>query len=256
MGEQRQELHPHAALRAAAKRLLEWSEGGTDFAEWDMRVEELREAVAAIPPSEGMTLAPGLAKQLGALVKEQARSRIGIYPDGNPNAAARSQGDPSGALRPEPEAAGQDPVVGHKTFRDGPLGFRHEPLRQSEADAIMASVRAADARRVELMPDEQSAIRMMFEARQRLIGLGWRDATYCPKDGREFDVIEPGSTGIHRCHYSGEWPTGSWWITDERDIYPSRPVLFRLSPTSVQLPEPPQAASGCSHTARSDGAKE
>jgi len=129
--------------------------------------------------------------------------------------------------RPAPE---RDPVVGHKTYRDGPLGFWHEPLRQSEAEAIMATVDAATKRRAELMPDEQAAIRMMFEARQRLMELGWKDATYCPKDGSEFDAIEPGSTGIHRCHYSGEWPTGHWWIVGDGDLYPSRPVLYRKTP--------------------------
>ena len=128
-----------------------------------------------------------------------------------------------------------DPVVGHKTFRDGPHGFRHEPLRASEADAIMASIEAADKRRAELMPTEQDAIRMMFEARQRLMELGWNDATYCPKDGSEFDAIESGSTGIHRCHYSGEWPNGHWWIAGDGDLYPSRPVLYRAGP-----PKPPR----------------
>lgn len=126
--------------------------------------------------------------------------------------------------------AEKDPIVGHKTFRDGPIGFRHEPLRASEADAIMASVREADKRRAELMPDEKAAIRMMFEASQRLMELGWSDAIYCPKDGSVFDAIEPGSTGIHKCFYQGEWPNGFWWIADDCDTYPSRPVLFRAAP--------------------------
>lgn len=123
----------------------------------------------------------------------------------------------------------KDPIVGHKTFRDGPMGFRHEPLRASEAEAIMAAVHEADKRRAELMPDEKAAIRMMSEARQRLMELGWRDAIYCPKDGSVFDSIEPGSTGIHKCFYHGEWPNGRWWIADDFDMYPSRPVLFRLA---------------------------
>lgn len=125
-----------------------------------------------------------------------------------------------------------DPVVGHKTFRDGPLGFRHEPLRASEAEALMAQVEAATQRRAELMPDEPAAIRMMFEAHQRLKELGWNDAIYCPKDGSEFDVIEPGSTGIHRCHYHGEWPTGKWYIAADGDLWPSRPVLYRKTPNT------------------------
>lgn len=134
-------------------------------------------------------------------------------------------------------AADADPIVGHKTYRDGVLGFRHEPLRQREAEALIAAADAAGRRRAELMPDEQAAIRMMFEARQRLMELGWNDAIYCPKDGSEFDAIEPGSTGIHRCHYRGEWPNGHWHIASDGDLYPSRPVLYRAG--SATPPQPP-----------------
>ena len=116
-------------------------------------------------------------------------------------------------------------VVGHKTFRNPDGSFRHEPLYADEAAELWASAEAAQARRAEQMPDEQAAIRAMFEAWQRLKELGWREAMYCPKDGSYFDVIEPGSTVIHRCNYYGEWPTGSYWIDGDS---PSHPVLFRL----------------------------
>jgi hypothetical protein len=124
------------------------------------------------------------------------------------------------------------PIVGHKTFSDG----HHEPLRQSEAAAIMAASDAAKALRTRRMPDERAAIDAMFEAWQRLKELGWNDAQYCPKDGSLFDVIEPGSTGIHRCRYEGEWPKGSWWIEGDGDLWPSRPVLFRV-------PAPPSSGA-------------
>jgi hypothetical protein len=127
-----------------------------------------------------------------------------------------------------------DDIVGHKTFADGPLSFRHEPLTRAEADAIMAKVEKAQQDRVERMPDERSAIKAMFEAWLRLKELGWREAIYCPKDGTPFEVIEAGSTGIHRCVYEGEWPKGSWWILEDGDMSPSRPVLFRLSPATEQ----------------------
>jgi hypothetical protein len=124
----------------------------------------------------------------------------------------------------EPAAPGApDPIVGHTTFSDG----RHEPLRQSEATAIIAASDAAKARRAEQMPDERSAIEAMFEAWLRLKELGWKEAIYCPKDGSLFDAIEPGSTGIHRCRYEGTWPTGGWWIVGDDDLWPSRPVLYR-----------------------------
>jgi hypothetical protein len=118
-----------------------------------------------------------------------------------------------------------DPIVGHATFRDG----HHEPLRQSEAAALIAASDEAKARRVEQMPDERAAINAMFDAWLRLKELGWNQAEYCPKDGSLFDAIEPGSTGIHRCRYEGKWPNGHWWIVGDDDLYPSRPVLFRLA---------------------------
>jgi len=74
---------------------------------------------------------------------------------------------------------------------------------------------------------ENAAIQKLFEAYQELKRLGWNDAMYCPKDGPWFDAIEVGSTGIHNCHYEGEWPTGTWWISDAHDLWPARPVLFR-----------------------------
>lgn len=118
-------------------------------------------------------------------------------------------------------------VVGHKTFRDGPLSFRHEPLTRAEADALWDAAETAKAERASRMPDEQAAIRALFDAWLRLKELGWREAIYCPKDGSPFDAIEVGSTGIHECVYRGEWPQGGWWILDENDEWPSRPVLFR-----------------------------
>ena len=119
-------------------------------------------------------------------------------------------------------------VEGHKTFSNPDGSYRHEPLYQHEADAIMAQVEANDKRRKELMPDEDSAIRLLFDAYVRLKEFGWNDAIYCPKYGRVFDAIECGSTGIHPCTYQGEWPEGSWWIDD----CPSRPVLYRSALTA------------------------
>lgn len=120
-----------------------------------------------------------------------------------------------------------DPVVGHKTLKDG----THLPLLKSEADSIMAEVNLRRAERASRMPDERSAINAMFDAWLRLKELGWREAVYCPKDGTSFDVIEPGSTGIHPCHYSGEWPTGYFMVGSDLDDYGlGRPVLFKLRP--------------------------
>jgi len=120
-----------------------------------------------------------------------------------------------------------DPIVGHKTFSTPDGGFRHEPLLKSEAEALWAASEAAREKRAADMPDEKSAIAMFFEAWLRLKELGWKEAQYCPKDGTSFDAIEAGSTGIHRCHYQGQWATGSYWVEAHSDLFPSRPVLYR-----------------------------
>lgn len=98
-----------------------------------------------------------------------------------------------------------------------------------EWDDQESAFAARDAARAALMPTEQDAIRLMHEAYTRLKDLGWNDPIYCPKDGSEFDVIEPGSTGIHPCIYMGDWPTGGWWIVSHGDLSPSRPVLYRVT---------------------------
>ena len=115
-----------------------------------------------------------------------------------------------------------DPVVGHKTFRDG-ISFRHEPLRQSEADALMKRIDEADKRRAELMPTEQDAVRMMFQAWQRLKELGWRETMYGPTN-ETVQLIESGSSGIHKGQRWNEWPEKTWWIDGDS---PSNPCLFK-----------------------------
>lgn len=86
-----------------------------------------------------------------------------------------------------------------------------------------------------LMPTEQDAINLMHDCYRRLEELGWQQAIYCPKDGSEFDALEAGSTGIHRCYYDGEWPQGHWWIAEDGDLWPSRPILYR--PTEKEVAE-------------------
>lgn len=85
----------------------------------------------------------------------------------------------------------------------------------------------ARQRRAREMPTEKEALATMFDAYHRLQELGWREACYCPKDGSTFNVIEPGSTGIHKAHYLGGWPDGTFWLEDSGDLWPSSPVLYR-----------------------------
>ena len=99
-------------------------------------------------------------------------------------------------------------------------------ISDEEFDRVVASIEETKAARAECMPTEADALRVMFTAWQRLKELGWNNAIYCPKDGSEFSAIEAGSTGIHRCTYSGKWPDGHWWVHDG-DTWPSRPILWR-----------------------------
>lgn len=115
------------------------------------------------------------------------------------------------------------------SFVEG-IGRLHLIITAEEQAAINAEFDAEKADRAARFPDEKSAINGMFDAFDRLRELGWREAIYCPKDGTEFQAIEAGSTGIHRCHYQGEWPTGSWWVAADGDLWPSHPILFRLYP--------------------------
>lgn len=136
-----------------------------------------------------------------------------------------------------------DDVVGHATVIDADGSLRHEPLTRREADALWKTTEEARLRRESSMPDEKAAIAVLFSAWLRLKELGWKEAEYCPKDGTPFDAIEPGSTGIHRCHYDGKWPDGHWWTSDEHDMYPSRPILWRsravVAPAPVDVPACP-----------------
>lgn len=122
-----------------------------------------------------------------------------------------------------------DEIVGHKTFRDGQRGFRHEPLTRAEGDAIIAASDAAIAKRAALYPTAEDAARGMWDAWQRLKELGWQETVYAPPDGKTKRIIEPGSSGIHegycqaRPNREGEkW----WWIPGEGDLWPSKPILY------------------------------
>jgi len=99
-------------------------------------------------------------------------------------------------------------------------------VSNEEFEKLLAKIEEEEQKRADKMPDEKAALAQMFEAYTRLKELGWNDAIYCPKDGTMFSSISAGSTGIHKCNYTGEWPKGSWWVYDG-DIWPSRPILWR-----------------------------
>jgi hypothetical protein len=117
---------------------------------------------------------------------------------------------------------------GHMTMADG----SHVALTADEAKALWEATEAAQAKSEADFPDEQTALREISRAMQRLRDFRWRDGIYCPKDGSEFEIIEAGSTGVFRCRYDGEWPDGMWLTFADGDVYPSSrpPLMFRLLP--------------------------
>ncbi|TQE91484.1 MAG: hypothetical protein FKY71_20190 [Spiribacter salinus] len=115
---------------------------------------------------------------------------------------------------------------GHRTFRENGV-TRHEALTPEQAEALWLQAEERERHRAELMPDEQSAILMLFEAFQRLKDLGWQEAIYCPKDGTVFDAIQAGITMVADCRYVGDWPNGRWEVIADDDLWPAHPILWR-----------------------------
>jgi len=138
-------------------------------------------------------------------------------------------------------AGGQcpDPIVGHKTFADGLHGYRHEPLRQSEAEAIIAASDMAKEKRASDMPTEEDAAAAMWSAYQRLKELGWRETCYGPTN-EVVRLIEPGSSGIHEGSRWKPWPEKTWWIDGD---WPSNPCLFKPK-SAASIAEAAQAKGG------------
>lgn len=70
---------------------------------------------------------------------------------------------------------------------------------------------------------ERASIDAIFKAYVNLQKAGWQDAMYAPRNGKEFEVIELGSTGIHRAVHFNDTEHGAWIDGD----WPSRPLLIR-----------------------------
>ncbi len=130
----------------------------------------------------------------------------------------------------DPKKDAPDDIVGHRTFDTGEIEpttgvpvLRHEPSRCADTGHTMLA-RAAAQENVERIPDEQGAIFAIWRGYQRLKELGWNDACYCPKDGSQFFVIEPGSISIHKAHFDG-----AFWVAKSGNLWPSQPILFKRS---------------------------
>jgi hypothetical protein len=82
------------------------------------------------------------------------------------------------------------------------------------------------------------AVAAITKAIRKLEAEGWRLPTNARADAEMFEIIEAGSTGIHRGFYEGEWPEGSWFILcDDGDVCGTWPMLVR--PIKPQPSEKP-----------------
>ncbi len=95
-----------------------------------------------------------------------------------------------------------------------------EPSR-ALVEALWDAAKASRAKRAEDMPDEETCLRRLFDAVERMKELGWRDAVYAPKSAPLL-LIEPGCTAVLR----GYRDSVGFWVTTDDDTYPSHPILF------------------------------
>lgn len=102
-------------------------------------------------------------------------------------------------------------------------------MQPVDYNTIFDKAEAEQRSRAEQIPTEEHAIRQLNQGYLRLKELGFKEAIYCPKDGSKFEAIEAGSTAIHtECWYQGDWPNGHWNTWYKNDVWPIRPILFRL----------------------------
>ncbi len=111
MSEQWKLIDPHGAIRATEDTCIKaWAridgykltvEGLLGYEQQGWRVEPSRAKQHVEKTITGMGIAPGGIAELSKLMREQRASRLGVYPDGNPNAALSTSPAPTQA-RPDP----------------------------------------------------------------------------------------------------------------------------------------------------------
>ncbi len=103
-----------------------------------------------------------------------------------------------------------------------------QPANSVDVHALLRESAYQQTVRAEQLPTEQDCIRMMVQCRLRLLDLGWTSGEYAPKDGKEFEGINPGFSGpaIYTNFGSGFFITspGDWWPAP-------RPLVFRIPAT-------------------------
>jgi hypothetical protein len=110
---------------------------------------------------------------------------------------------------------------------------------QEEWDAMIEEIAAEKLARAQRMPDEAAALRQMFDAWTRLKELGFKEARHAPR-GHVVQVIEVGSTGLHEGYLDEKTKSALFWLLDNGDLWPSRPILYRPIPET----SPPPPLSG------------
>jgi hypothetical protein len=96
---------------------------------------------------------------------------------------------------------------------------------QPNLESLWESVERKQKQRAEMMPDEEAAIRLMFEAYIRLKELGWNDICYANKSQGSVNVITPGCTGTGPARFMEP----CWWAEEAGDLWPCHPILFKKS---------------------------
>lgn len=121
----------------------------------------------------------------------------------------------------------------HADFADcraAVAALQAEPQTEHCVDVHALLREAADqkAARTEQLPTEQDCISMMVQCRLRLLELGWTSGEYAPKDGKEFEGINPGFAGPSTYTHLGS----GFFIASPGDWWPApRPLVFRLPAT-------------------------
>ena len=84
--------------------------------------------------------------------------------------------------------------------------------------ALEASIAAEKEARAALWPDAKAVAGAMMELFTRLGDMGWQtDIRLAPKDGKPFQVMQFGSSGIFQA-FRGE--DGFVWVEDGGDLWP------------------------------------
>jgi len=101
-----------------------------------------------------------------------------------------------------------------------------KPISKEDAEALWERLEESRRARAAKLPTEHDALNAMFEAFDRLRELGWKEAMYAPRD-TPLEVIEMGSTGIHKAQRGLRDGDDRFWIFDG-DCWPSKPCLYRI----------------------------